>query len=109
VLCVPVSLNIMVVFLLNLELKTVKTEVKNGMYSPWAYIMSNTVVQVPFMFALTLCAITPAFLINGWSFDNFVTFLISYAACYWAWECTPPPFERRALPQQIRAAAETRV
>jgi len=87
VLCVPISLDLITVFLLNLELKTVKTEVKNGMYSPIAYVLSNTIVQLPFMFALTLCAILPAFAIGGWSFDNFFTFLISYACMAWAWEC----------------------
>merc|ERR1719174_133671 len=57
------------------------------MYSPTAYIIANTIVQVPFMFFLSLGAILPAFGIGGWSFENFGSFLIAYSASMWAFEC----------------------
>ena len=65
VTAVPTSLNMIVVYLQNLELRTVKIEVKNGMYSPMAYCIANTITQLPFMFGLAICAMIPAFGIGG--------------------------------------------
>ena len=87
VLCVPVALDLVTVFVLNLEVKTVKMEMKNGLYSPLAYVLSNTLVQVPMMFAFAIFAALPAFAIGGWPWDNFVTFWLAYTASMWAFEC----------------------
>jgi len=86
VLCLPPALGLVVVFVTNVELKTVKTEVKNGMYSPLAYTLSGILVQIPFMFLLALFAIVPGFAIGGWRFDYFGGFLLAFAACMAAWE-----------------------
>jgi len=98
VLAVPVSLDLVTVFILNIELKTVKTEIKNGMYSPLAYVFSNTLVQIPFMFAIAIFVLIPAFSIGGWSWDNFGTFFLAYAASVWAWECLAQVFSLQANP-----------
>ena len=98
VLAVPVSLDLVTVFVLNIELKTVKTEIKNGMYSPIAYVLSNTLVQIPFMFGIAVCVLVPAFAIGGWSWTNFGTFFLAYAASVWAWECLAQLFSLQANP-----------
>jgi len=87
VLAVPASLDLVTVFVLNIELKTVKTEIKNGMYSPIAYVLSNTAVQIPWMFGIAIFVLVPAFAIGGWHWSNFGTFFIAYAASTWGWEC----------------------
>jgi len=87
VLAVPASLDLVTVFVLNIELKTVKTEIKNGMYSPVAYVLSNTAVQIPWMFGISIFVLLPAFGIGGWDWSNFGTFFIAYAASTWGWEC----------------------
>jgi len=87
VLAVPVSLNLITVLIFNVELKTVKTEIKNGMYSPIAYVISSTIVQLPFMFGLAFFALVPAFGIGGWSWSHFGTFFLAYTASAWGWEC----------------------
>lgn len=86
VLCLPPALGLVVVFVTNVELKTVKTEVKNGMYSPLAYTLSGVLVQLPFMVLVALFAIVPAFAIGGWRFDHFGAFLLAFAVSMWAWE-----------------------
>jgi len=98
VLAVPVSLDLVTVFVLNIELKTVKTEIKNGMYSPMAYVLSNTIVQIPFMFGIAVCVLVPAFAIGGWSWSNFFTFFLAYSASVWAWECLAQLFSLQANP-----------
>ncbi|KAL1495243.1 hypothetical protein AB1Y20_017104 [Prymnesium parvum] len=51
---------IVVCYALNFELKVVKREVKDGMYSPVTYWLVFTAIQIPMMFVLSLVNIIPA-------------------------------------------------
>jgi len=86
-LCVPPSLDIVAVFVFNMELKTAKMEMKNGLYSTVAYIIGNTFVQLPMMLAIAVCACVPGFAIGGFPWDNFITFVLAYAVNLFAFEC----------------------
>ena len=44
---VPSSLGVITVFAYNQEFNAVKREVKNGMYSPLSYLLTNTIIQIP--------------------------------------------------------------
>jgi len=68
------------------------------MYSPLAFVLSNTIVQIPFMFLLSVCVLIPAFAIGGWSWTNFGTFFLAYAASMWAWECLAQCFSLQGNP-----------
>ena len=57
ILAVPASFNVLTVFVMNMDLRTVRSEMKNGVYAPLAYIVSNTLVRIPFMFFGGLCKV----------------------------------------------------
>jgi ABC-type multidrug transport system ATPase subunit len=86
-LCVPPALDIVAVFYYNIELQTARAEMKTGAYGIFAYVVANTAVQLPMMFALALCACIPGYGLGGFPWDNFVTFWIAYALSLWAFEC----------------------
>jgi hypothetical protein len=43
---VPACMGACAVFALNHEFLAVRREIKNGAYSPWAYLISNAIFQV---------------------------------------------------------------
>jgi uncharacterized membrane protein len=43
---VPTSMGAIAVFALNIEFFAIRREIKNGSYSSWAYLISNTLFQV---------------------------------------------------------------
>ena len=68
----PSILNLITVLALNSEYTTARAEMKNGMYSPLAYIVATTMVQLPMMLILALCALVPGYLVGNWDWDGFV-------------------------------------
>jgi len=77
--CTPAILGLAVVFVNNLEYRTIYFEIRNGMYSTASYTVSNTLVQLPWMFALAVLTSIPAFLICGLEWANFGTTVVIYA------------------------------
>ena len=59
-LCAPALLSICAVFALNNELVAVRREVKDGMYSVWAFVVATSILQVPLTLALGFGCIVPA-------------------------------------------------
>jgi len=86
-LCVPPSLDIVAVFVFNMELKTARSEMKNGLYSAISYIVANTAVQLPMMIGIAVCACVPGYALGGFPWDNFLTFVLAYALNMFAFEC----------------------
>ena len=82
----PSILNLITVLALNTEYTNARTEMKSGMYSPIAYILATTLVQVPMMIVLSLCALVPGYLIGKWEWDGFLLMTIIYAANMWCFE-----------------------
>jgi len=57
------------------------------MVSPIAYLMANTLLQLPLMFAFALFALgIPAYAIANWWGPNFGTMLLIFAVAMYAWE-----------------------
>ena len=56
--CPPV-ISIIAVYLTWVDLVVIKREVKDGMYSPIAYVIANTIVQVPLLAVYSLVMILP--------------------------------------------------
>jgi len=98
VLALPPALNVITVYVLNIEVKTIKGEIKNGMFSPLAYIASNTLVQLPMMLLISLGACLPAFAVGGWPWDNFGTFVLAMACSLWGFECMAQFFSLQKNP-----------
>jgi hypothetical protein len=89
---VPISLNLIMILLFNAEAKTARSEMRNGMYSPLAYFLGTTTVQVPYMLLIAFAACAPAFAIGNWPWEQFFTFLIVYWATYLAFESMAQTF-----------------
>ena len=63
----PASLGVAVTYASHAEVKIVRREIKEGMYSACTYVLANTIVQLPWMAALALTALIPA----GYGIGNF--------------------------------------
>lgn len=48
---------------------------------------ATTLVQLPMMLAIAVCACVPGFAIGGFPWDNFITFVLAYAVNLFAFEC----------------------
>lgn len=86
---VPTSLGVVGVFAFNDEFKSIQKEVKNGMYSSWAYLLSSLVLQLPMLFILAIFAVgVPGFgICSMWS-ANFIPIVCVYTSVYFSYECT---------------------
>ncbi len=83
---IPASFSMLAVFALNLETSSVVREVKNGMYSPLAYCLVVTLIQLPIMAFITLVGMLPVYIIIG-PWGSFMPVLIVCTANLWAFEC----------------------
>jgi ABC-type multidrug transport system ATPase subunit len=86
---VPTSLGVIGVFAFNDEFKSIQKEVKNGMYSSWAYLISSLTLQLPMLFILAVFAVgVPGFAICGMWSANFIPIVCVYTVTYFSYECT---------------------
>ena len=67
IVCLPASFGLVVVLAQNLELFAVRREVKDGMYSPATYALVITIIQLPWMAILSVCALLP----GGYGIEGF--------------------------------------
>jgi len=73
----------------NIELKSVKGEVKDGAYPPLAYGLVTLVIQVPFMFALGFCACFPGmYPIMDLAWEGFGETLLTTSFGLWAFDAS---------------------
>eukprot|EP00961_Rhodomonas_salina_P263591 3562368-Rhodomonas_salina.1 len=85
---VPSSLGVVAVYAFNAEFFAIKREVKDGMYSPIAYLTANTILQIPLMFILSVSAIgVGSYGISNFYGPNFGQMMVLIAASLWAFEC----------------------
>ena len=71
ILSVPALLCVVSVVLNYFAYLTVKFEVQNGMYSPTAYVVAMTVVEIPWLLLIALFSVLPAYFIGGWYWPKF--------------------------------------
>jgi ABC-type multidrug transport system permease subunit len=48
----------------------VRKETKNGMYGPLAYVVSQAIVQIPFVFITSTFSVIPYYWMNGINDDG---------------------------------------
>jgi len=85
---VPSSLGVVAVYAFNTEFFAIKREVKDGMFSPVAYLASNMILQLPLMIILSLSVILIGpYCITNFHWPNFPQMLILIAAALWSFEC----------------------
>jgi len=84
---VPAQLACVAVLSTNSEARAVANEVKNGMGSASAYLVSNILLQIPAMFVLSLfsCVIS-GYGIAGWWMPHFGHTTLMLAATLWSFE-----------------------
>jgi len=76
------------VYGLNQEFHAVRREVRAGMYGILPYIIAQTLVQIPFMFLLSVFCITASgYGVAGWNPEHWRTMVAIVAADLFAWEC----------------------
>lgn len=84
---VPSSLGVVATYVYNEEFFAIKREVKNGLMSPYAYLISNVILQIPFMLLLSLFALAiPAYGMVAWYGPHFVQVVLMYALTLWSFE-----------------------
>jgi hypothetical protein len=83
---IPAMFGAVSVYAGNIEYLSVKGEIRNGMCSPLAYLLSNLMVQVPMMLVMALFVCVPYFAIGGFPWNGFVQALLLDAANLWVWE-----------------------
>ena len=57
----PAGFGALCVVVFNVEANLMHAELRGGMCSTTAYVLANTVVQIPSMFALAMCVTVPAY------------------------------------------------
>mmetsp|Transcript_27970 Transcript_27970/g.65187 ORF Transcript_27970/g.65187 Transcript_27970/m.65187 type:complete len:672 (-) Transcript_27970:270-2285(-) len=85
---VPSSMGVIAVYALNQEFNEIKRELKNGFYHPISYLVSNTLIQLPYMVLLAICSIG----VSGYGIGNFEPsgfgkLLVLFTAVFWSFEC----------------------
>jgi ABC-type multidrug transport system ATPase subunit len=84
---IPSSLGVIGVYAFNEEFKTLQKEVKNGMFSIWAYLWSVFVLQIPIMGVLALFAVgISGFGVANMYIPKFVYIIGIYAAILFTYE-----------------------
>jgi hypothetical protein len=87
-MAVPTSLGVVGVFAFNEEFKAIQKEVKNGMYTSWAFLLSASLLQLPMLFILSIFAVgIPGFAICGMWAPNFIPIICVYTCGYISYEC----------------------
>jgi len=71
----------------NIEYNSIKGEIRNGMTTPFAYLLANLLVQLPMMFVMGLCVTVPLFGVGGFPWHNFAQTFLIYSINLWVWEC----------------------
>ena len=80
-------MGVVAVYAMNEEFKSVKKEIKNGMVSPYSYVLAKTILEIPIMFAFALCALgVQAYLIMNFAPEGFGMMILIWAVSIYCWE-----------------------
>jgi hypothetical protein len=83
---VPANMGVVAVYALNEEYKSVAREIKNGMVTPFSYVLAKSVLQVPIMFIWAVFALGQAYAIMDYYVANFGLMMVIFACYIYAWE-----------------------
>jgi ABC-type multidrug transport system ATPase subunit len=84
---VPALYTIIAVYGLNVEVAAVRKEIKDGMYSPNAYVLANFLLQVPAVFLLAAAALLPPWVVCDIAWSSFAPSLLAFGTLLMALEC----------------------
>lgn len=71
----------------HLHIPLPNLQVKNGMVRPWPYLLANTLLQIPAIFLLAICALSVSgYGIGAWYGANYILMVITFALVLWAFE-----------------------
>ena len=73
-------------FIYHFQWLSLKKEVKDGMYHPFASAIASFVVQMPMMFVLALSSLLPMYVLGDLFWGSFPIVLTIYALTFWAFE-----------------------
>ena len=84
---VPTALGVVAVIAYNMEHVSIKREVKQGMYSPGAYVIANTFLQIPMMFILAIVALSVGgYCVSLYHVPMYGQMVLLYACTLWTFE-----------------------
>eukprot|EP00933_Yihiella_yeosuensis_P045258 TRINITY_DN40609_c0_g1_i1.p1 TRINITY_DN40609_c0_g1~~TRINITY_DN40609_c0_g1_i1.p1 ORF type:complete len:639 (-),score=121.46 TRINITY_DN40609_c0_g1_i1:148-2064(-) len=85
-IAVPSIFSVVVVFCSNEEFRLVRMEIKNGLIRSRSYVLSNFIMQLPYMFILALSALVVPWFIPAYPWKPFPLVLLTVTAMLWAFE-----------------------
>lgn len=78
---------VIAVYSYNAEFNSVRKEIKNGMVSPYAYLIAKTVIELPIMFVFAIFSLAiPGYAIANFNGSNFFPYMILFAGVMYSWE-----------------------
>lgn len=84
---------VVAVYKLNLELKSIFVENKNGMSSAISYIIAKTILVIPILFLFSIAALgVPGYLIQSFPPSSFGKMILLFTALIAMWECSGEAF-----------------
>jgi len=84
---VPALFTMIAVYGLNVEFTAVQKEIKDGMYSPNAYVLANLAIQLPMIFVLAVAALLPPWAIDALPWVTFPSAVLVFGVILFALEC----------------------
>ena len=92
-IALPSSLGVIAVYAYNEEYLAIRKEVKNGCFRPIAYLTANFIIQIPFLFVLSVFGLlVSAYGIGNWNIESFGLMVVVYAMALFAFECLAQVF-----------------
>jgi len=83
----PAFMSVVVIAVYNMDFHIFEKEVRNGMYRTTAYVLSQTMLMIPSLLVLSLCALLPLYALVGYTWSSCVQLWLAHATCMlWA-EC----------------------
>jgi len=90
---VPSAMCIISVYATNLEFKILRKEIRNGFVCPSAYLLSRTIIELPLMLVLAVCALgVGGFGISNFNASAFLPMICIWAGTIWSYECAAQAF-----------------
>lgn len=90
---VPANMAVVAVYKLNLELKSIFVENKNGMSSAISYIIAKTILVLPILFLFSIAALgVPGYVIQNFPPSTFGKMILLFSALIAMWESSGEAF-----------------
>lgn len=83
----PAFMSVVVIAVYNLDFLVYVKEVRNGLYSPAAYMIAQMSIMVPCLLALSFFALSPLYAVVGYSWQGALGIWLAHAAVMLFSEC----------------------